>query len=69
MKTNKILKSMWLLVVMMAMVAATAGVDASPQASAHTVLSNVSEVAMVSLVGLDTLRLEAGDDCEGTMML
>jgi hypothetical protein len=35
MKTNKILKPMWLLVAVIAMAAATAGVDASPQASDH----------------------------------
>ncbi|MCX7030909.1 MAG: hypothetical protein NTU62_12440 [Spirochaetes bacterium] len=69
MKTNGILRLMGLLVAVMVMTAATAAADASPQASAHAVRFSVLEVAMVSLVGPDTLRLEAGGDREGTMLL
>lgn len=69
MKTNGLLKPMGLLVAVMTMAAATAAADTSPQASAHAMRIGVREVAMVSLVGPDTLRLEAGGDREGTMLL
>jgi hypothetical protein len=69
MKTHGILKPMGLLVAVMTMAAATAAANASPQASAHAMRIGVREVAMVSLVSPDTLRLEAGCDREGTMLL
>jgi hypothetical protein len=72
MKTNGILKPMGRRVAVLAVLAmavATAVANAAPQVSAHAVRFSVLEVAMVSLVGPDTLRLEAGGDREGTMLL